>query len=133
MPAPKARPPASDQNILNALILHQHQRAVEDAQKQLKESQTQMQAVQQEHEALKKKKELDDKLHKEVRSELDKMKTQFDGNYAFEKKTVKKETMQRARLAKTTAKKTVVQKQKEARTNAKKSSGTSSQGTRKTT
>lgn len=133
-PKPKATVPASNQNILQALILHQHQQAAQKAQEELKKIQDEHKKLQAEHEATKKKKELDDKLHKETRKELHKLKSQFDGNYAFEQKSLKRETMQRARLAKGTAKKTVQQKQKEAR-NAKKVTKprTTSANSRKTT
>lgn len=106
---PKAhKPNAQGQDgTLQALILHQHQQAVQEAQKALEKVQAQHDQMAAENEEIKKKKELDDKLLEDMRKELDQYKSQFDSKHILEKKTVRRETMQRARLAKGTAKKQV--------------------------
>lgn len=114
-------------NTLQALILHQHQQAVQQAQQQLVEAQNQMKKVQaeaEEHkkasEKVKKQSELDKKLHEETRKELEKYKSQYDAKHIMEKKTVNRETMQRARLAKTSTKKAVREGMKAQKPNATK-------------
>lgn len=114
-PKPHTPNAKGSDGTLQALILHQHQVAVQKAQEELAQAQQQMQKVQQEHDATKKKKELDDKLHQETRKELEKYKSQYDPKHILEKKTVNRETMQRARLAKSTTKKAVSSAQKAAK------------------
>lgn len=112
---PGAQPPKAHSNVLDALLLHKQQQNLAKVQEGSEQTQAKLDALQKEHEELKKKKGLDDDLHKETRRELESFKSQFDAGYILETKAVKKDTMKRARLAKTATKKTVAKESRRAK------------------
>lgn len=112
---PTAGLPASHQNILHGLQLHAHMTEAERAKQQLEGIKVEHEKTKKEIEAYKKKAEIDKKHHEETRKELDQLKSKYDANYVFEKRNIKRDTMNRVRSAKTQVKKDVAIKQKEAR------------------
>lgn len=130
MASPKGGNTASQQNLLHGLTLAAEKQKFAQVQQQMADIQKQFEQLQKQHEGLSKKKELDDEHHKETRKELDKLKSQYDPQHAWEKKVVQKDTMQRARTAKSTTKKGVADKQKEARRGAKTTPTTRAKNTR---
>lgn len=126
-------PTAHQNNVMQGLILHQHISAAEEAKKQAEEHRAAAEEAKKELDAMKKKAELDKKHHEETRKELDKLKSQFDAGYAFEKKQVRRDTMNRVRLAKGKVKKDVATMAKEAKRaqTTNKSTGTARPKSRK--
>lgn len=118
----KSNGPAGNSNILQALILHQHQQSIAKAKEALEVKHAEMEQLKAEHDKVKKQRELDKKLHEETRKELEEFKKQYDPDYIMETRATKRDTMKRARLAKKDASAKATKKAREAKKTASKGS-----------